>query len=228
MRFDPERHHRRSIRLRGYDYTQPGAYFVTVCTQGRASLFGEVADGEMRLNEVGRIVQRCWEAIPEHFPHIELGAFVVMPNHVHGILVITGAPHDLVGSRHAVPLQNDVPPPNNALISNNAVPLQERLGKPVAGSIPTIVRSFKSAVTREVNALRGTPGAPVWQRNYYEHIIWNEESLQRIREYIWTNPLGWHLDRENPNPTGMDDFDRWLAALGKIGAQRGRMDNEQT
>ncbi|GBD36706.1 hypothetical protein HRbin36_01834 [bacterium HR36] len=261
-----------------------GTYFVTICTQGRPSLFGEVVGGEMQLNDAGRIAEQCWRDIPAHFPHVELDAFVVMPNHVRGILLITGAPHDSVGAPHdsvgtrhnsvvgaghnsvgaphdsvgarhnsvvgaghnsvgaphdsvgtrhnsvgarrAVPL-HDVPPPNNVPI-NDAVPLQERFGKPVAGSIPTIVRSFKSAVTHKVNALRGTPGAAVWQRNYYEHIIRSEESLQRIREYISTNPLRWHLDRENPNPTGTDDFDRWLDALGKIEAQRGRMDDEQT
>jgi putative transposase len=192
MRFDPEKHHRRSIRLKGYDYRRQGAYFVTICTHDRLCLFGEVVGGEMRLNEYGRIALGCWKEIPLHFPQAELDAFVVMPNHVHGIIVLT------VGARHAVPLQNG--------ISEKT----EQFGKPVAGSIPTIIRSFKSATTRHINALRGTPGSPVWQRNYYEHIIRNEESLNRIREYIKTNPLRWAMDSENPYREGMDKFDEWM------------------
>lgn len=177
-----QRRHRRSIRLRGYDYSQAGAYFVTVCAHDRMCLFGEIADGKMRLNEAGRIVQQCWDQIPEHFHHVELGEFIVMPNHVHGIIVIAETPN--VGARHAVPL--------------HAVPLPEKFCKPVPGSIPTIVRSFKSAVTKRINELRDTPGASVWQRNYYEHVIREGESLHRIREYIANNPTQWELDRENP------------------------------
>jgi len=194
MPYDPERHHRRSIRLKGYDYTQPGAYFVTIVTQNRACLFGEVVEGQMRLNEAVHLAQRCWTDIPNHFPHVQLDAFIIMPNPVHGILVIAhhAAPDD-VGARHAVPQ-----PPRTA----SHTPTVEQFGKPVHGSIPTIVRSFKSATTRHINILRGTPGAPVWQPNYYEHIIRDERSLNRIREYIVTNPLRWHLDHENPARTG--------------------------
>ncbi|MCX8051233.1 MAG: transposase [Chlorobi bacterium] len=176
------RPNRRSIRLKGYDYTQPGAYFITIVTQDRTCLFGEVVDGEMRLNALGEIVRACWLGIPGHFPHAALDAFMVMPNHVHGIIVIA----DYVGARHAVPL--------------HTVPLRqrERFGKPVAGSIPTIIRSFKSIVTKRINEHRKTPGVPVWQRNYYEHIIRSDESLNRIRQYIVENPLRWAFDLENP------------------------------
>jgi REP element-mobilizing transposase RayT len=163
--------------LREYDYSQTGAYFITICTHERICLFGDIMNGEMRLNDAGWIVQQCWDQIPEHSPHVELGEFIVMPNHVHGIIVIAETPN--VGARHAVPLP-------------------EKFCKPVPGSIPTIVRSFKSAVTKRINELRNTPGAPVWQRNYYEHIIRNEESLNRIRKYIANNPTQWELDRENP------------------------------
>ncbi|RMF23817.1 MAG: transposase, partial [Bacteroidetes bacterium] len=139
------RYHRRSIRLKGYDYTQPGAYFITICTHRRAPLFGRVVDGAMVLNEYGEAAQACWDEIPTHFPHVELDAYVVMPNHIHGILWITD-----VGARHAVPQQHAVPqhavPPHGPI---------EQFGKPVPGSIPTIVRSFKSAVTRRINILRG-------------------------------------------------------------------------
>ena len=196
MRFDPERRHRRSIRLKGYDYSQPGAYFITICTQDRACLFGDVMGGEMRLNEYGHIVWRCLEEIPLHFPHAELDAFVVMPNHVHGIVILT--------------------------VQNGVFGKMEQFGKPVPGSIPTIVRSFKSATTRHINALRGTPGAPVWQRNYYEHIIRNEESLNRIREYIVTNPMRWALDRENPYREGIDTFDEWMNRFVRRGHEDAR------
>lgn len=186
--FDPDKHRRRSIRLPGYDYTRPAAYFVTVCTRNRECLFGDVVDGEMRLNELGETVRACWHEIPDHFPHVGLDEFVIMPNHVHGILVIVetnvvGARH--VGARHAVPLRQ--------------TQRTEQFGKPLAGSIPTIIRSFKSAVTKRINDLRGTAGITVWQRNYYEHVIRDEESLNRIRQYIIENPRRWHLDRENPD-----------------------------
>jgi REP element-mobilizing transposase RayT len=197
MRYDPEKHHRRSIRLRGYDYSREGAYFVTICAQEHLCLFGEVVDGEMRLNDAGRIAKQCWLAIPDHFPHAQLDAFVVMPNHVHGIIVIVGARHHMdVGARHAVPLQ-------------------EQFGRPVPGSIPTIIRSVKSATTKRINEIRNAPGTLIWQRNYYEHIIRDEESLNRIREYILSNPLRWHLDRENPERLGDDEFDKWLRSFPK-------------
>jgi putative transposase len=184
MKYDPERHHRHSIRLKGYDYTQAGAYFVTVCTKDRACLFGDVADGEMRLNQIGYIVRQCWLAIPEHFPRVLLDEFMVMPNHVHGIIVIIRATHN-VGATHASP-------------QPNASPLRARPHGPQRQSVASIVGSFKSAATKRINEHRGTPGTPVWQRNYYEHIIRNDESLNRIRQYIMNNPLQWTLDRENP------------------------------
>lgn len=104
-RYDPSRHHRRSIRLQGYDYTQPGAYFLTIVTHDRAHWFGAVVDGDMRLNDAERITEQCWRDIPAHFPHVELDAFVIMPNHVHSVLWIV----DDVGARHAVPLQGGMP-----------------------------------------------------------------------------------------------------------------------
>ena len=185
MRYDPEQHHRRSIRLPGWDCAGAGVCFVTICTHGRACLFGEVVDGETRLSEYGQIVWACWVEIPAHFPHAEMDAFVVMPNHVHGIIMLveqTG-----VGARHAVPLQNGTPP------------RMERFGNPVPGSIPTVIRSFKSAVTKRINALRDAPGAPVWQRNYYEHIVRDEEELGHIRECILGNPADWATDENNPD-----------------------------
>lgn len=173
----------------GYDYTQPGAYFITIIAHQRRCVFGAVVDGEMWLNDAGRIAEQCWQEIPAHFPHVELHACVVMPNHVHGIIWITG--NGAVGARHAMPL------PESAVM--------EQFGKPVSGSIPTIVRSFKSATTKRINEMRGTPGAPLWQRNYYEHIIRNDNSLNRLRQYIITNPVRWAMDTQNPNRTARDE-----------------------
>ncbi len=132
-----------------------------------------IVDGQMHLHAAGREAGQCWLQIPRHFPNVELDEFVVMPNHVHGILVL---------SRGAA----------------CRAPTVERFGQPVSGSLPTVIRSFKSAVTQRSNALHGTPGASVWQRNYYEHVIRDEASLQGMREYIANNPLQWALDRENP------------------------------
>ena len=135
-------------------------YFITMCTQERQCVFGHVVDGGVHLNGHGKIAEICWQAIPQHFPHVTVDAFVIMPNHIHGIIA--------VGARHAVPLRPQV----------------ECFRKSVNGSIPTIVRSYKSAVIKRINESRATPGLPIWQRNYYEHIIRNEKSLDRIREYI--------------------------------------------
>lgn len=183
MTFNSDIHHRRSIRLHGYDYTQAGAYFITICVHNRECLFGEVVDGEMRLNDAGRVVELCWQAIPEHFPHVELDAFVMMPNHLHGVVFITGA---TVGATHASPLQTPSAPYG-----------------PRRGSIAAIVGSFKSAATKRINEQRATPGSPLWQRNYYEHIIRDENSLTSIRKYIVNNPLQWSMDRENPANVGV-------------------------
>ena len=193
---------RRSLRLKDYDYAATGAYFVTVCTQNRACLFGEVVNDAMQVNEYGDIVLRYWEKIPDHFANVELDAFVVMPNHVHGIIVLTDGEHAApatpvvsvvpVGAQHAAPLPAPLPPRRPR---RNVQP----------GSLGAIVRSFKSAVTQRINAARrhGTaccaPTSPVWQRNYYEHVIRNEESLHRLREYIQNNPARWADDEENPH-----------------------------
>jgi putative transposase len=194
MKYNPAKHHRRSIRLKGYDYSQAGAYFITIVTQGRACLFGDVVGGEMRLSTWGAIAREEWFRTAKIRPYVRLhdAEFVVMPNHVHGIIWIVDDDDDVVGAR-----RRRAPTGRRAPLSDHDVTV-ERFGAPVCGSIPTIVRAFKSATTKRVNALRNTPGAPVWQRNYYEHIIRNEESLNRIRDYIANNPLQWEWDRENP------------------------------
>jgi len=184
MTYHPARHHRRSIRLRGYDYSQAGAYFVTICTNNRECLFGEVVDGEMRWNDAGRMVNKCWYEIPAHFPHVELDAFVVMPNHVHGIIVV-GAPF--------------MAPHDSGAMNQGAMNRAPTLGG--------MVRSFKAVATRRLR--QAGCSAFAWQRNYYEHIIRNEESLDRIRRYIADNPARWSFDRENPAATEPETEHAW-------------------
>ena len=174
---------RRSIRLPGYDYSQPGCYFVTICTWGKDNLFGNVLNHTMELNAVGQVVEELWANIPAHRPGVIPDEFIVMPNHIHGIVVI---------------------PNNRRGTACRAPTAAERFGYPVAGSLPTIVRSFKSAATTAINQLRGTPGAPIWQRNYYEHVIRGETPLNRIRQYILDNPANWDKDPDNPKHSVLD------------------------
>lgn len=202
--YDPERHHRRSIRLHGWDYTQPGAYFVTICTHNGECLF---EDPVLR-----QVVETMWQRLPRHFPRVRLDEFVVMPNHIHGIIWIVD---DNVGARHSrkTPSLTGTIPSDEATQSReqpsgNASPLPPR--RVVSGSLGAIVGNLKSLTTRRINRIRGTPRAPVWQRNYYEHIIRNEDELSRIQEYIRLNPLKWELDRENPNRTGRNPEEDWL------------------
>ncbi|MCB9434645.1 MAG: transposase [Ardenticatenaceae bacterium] len=184
-RYNPQIHHRRSIRLAGYDYTQAGAYFITICTHNRQNLFGEVVAGEMVLNENGRIVAACWLDLARHFPHITLGEWVVMPNHIHGIIVI-------VVGRGEASATKTVDNPDG--LRADASPLQPQPNGTDSGSIGAMVQNFKSVASRKINKQRGTPGTPVWQRNYWEHIIRNEQAYQRIAHYIANNPAQWDAD----------------------------------
>lgn len=177
MAYNPKKHHRRSIRLPGYDYTQPGAYYITICTYKRQCWFGDVVNGRVHYNHLGSIAYSFWQALPRRFSQIELDAFVVMLNHLHGILIICDRANQ-------IQLDN--------------IPKQEQFGKPIAGSIPTIIRSFKAAVTKRINLMRSTPEPRVWQSNYYESIIRIETGLNKVRQYIINNPLQWEIDKDNP------------------------------
>lgn len=173
----PPKHHRNSIRLRQYDYASHGAYFVTICTALKRDLFGEIVDGQMRLNPLGQIVLEEWHRSSEIRTEIELDAFVVMPNHIHGIVWITRDSLDApVGVHGRAPLRKSVAyrPPRS-------------LGSFVAG--------LKSAATRRINESRGIPGVPVWQRNYFERVVRANE-LEGTRAYILENPLRWQLQQE--------------------------------
>ena len=174
-----ETRHRRSLRLPEYEYSQVGAYFITVCATSRECLFGEVVDGEMLLNEAGRIVQAIWHRLSNRFANVELDALVVMPNHVHAVITIVDGTD--VGAGLALP-------------GGEAAGGTANLRPTTLGDI---VGAFKSLSAINVNRLLVRSG-PVRQRNYYEHIIRDETSLNRIRDYIAINPSQWHLDTENP------------------------------
>jgi REP element-mobilizing transposase RayT len=170
---------RRTIRLNGYDYTACGAYFITICAFEKRCAFGRVLDGAMQLNVYGKMVRNCWLAVPEHFPHVVLDEWVVMPNHFHEIVITRNVAN--VGAQHAAPLRQ----------APHVAP----------GSLGAIVRSFKSAVTRRINAHRTERNLPivrVWQRNYYERIIRDQKELLDTRRYIIENPINWATNEKHP------------------------------
>lgn len=175
MTFNNSSPHRQSVRLPDFDYSQPGAYFVTIVTQDRKMLFGQIVGGEMELNDIGRMVRAAWIAIPEHYPMVELDEFVIMPNHFHGIIAIC------VGARHAVPQKAGA---------------TEGFGHPVSGSLSTILRSFKSATTKAFHEFFGHAEESLWQRSFYEHVIRNERDYRAIYDYIVANPMNWEMDEE--------------------------------
>lgn len=169
----------------GFDYSQAGVYFVTICVRMGSSMFGDVVAGRVRLNTAGRTAAKCWLEIPTHFPNVTLDAFVVMPNHVHGILVINEIQGAIgVGAQRAAPLRVRVRTSvSHAHASVSAVP-----NGVTPGSLGAIVRSFKSATTKRINEVRHTSGKPVWQRNYHDRIIRDDRELYRARRYILSNP----------------------------------------
>ncbi len=240
MTFNPEIHHRRSIRLKGYDYAQAGHYYVTICTHERNCVLGDIINAKMVLNEFGKIVENCWLDLPNHYNNIELYEFAIMPNHFHGIIcitIVTGhdvgaafvgaglkpAPTDTVHMKpaptdtvHMKPAPTDTahmkPAPTDTVhmkpaptdtVHMKPAPTNTVHMKPVQmdhvntqnqHGLPEIVRAFKTFSSRRINEMRQTQGIPVWQRNYYEHIIRNDESYHRISEYILNNPANWDED----------------------------------
>ena len=179
MKYDAAKHHRRSIRLKEYDYSQAGAYFVTICIKDGLHTLGEIRNSQIYLSEPGLMVQTIWNELPLHYPGVEVDAFVVMPDHFHGIIVLM---------------------PDNI---SGAIPK-----KPM--TLPDVVQRFKSLTTAKyrhgVANLGWTPfPKKFWQRNYHEHIIRDEESCKKIREYILNNPIAWedeplHLEKYHPQP----------------------------
>jgi len=175
---------RQSIRLHGYDYSRKGAYFITICAKNRQCLFGKITNDKMVLNKYGKIVQDEWMESSRIRKEIKLDYFIVMPNHIHGIIFIT---NQNPSSRSTE--TNDVGATGRSPLPRGPKP--KSLGSFVAG--------FKSIITKRINEFRKIPGSSVWQRNYYDHIIRNENELHQTREYIVNNPAKWEYDRENPD-----------------------------
>lgn len=176
---------RKLNRLRSYDYSQSGMYFVTICTQNRKHLFGCIKNGVMYLNLNGNIAYKYFNEIPKHHNNINIDQFVIMPNHVHGIIT--------VGTRHAVSSVNNT---NDFNGTRHAVPLR-KFGVPMSNSLSSIIGSYKSAVTKHINKSSTRFNGSIWQRNYYDHIIRDDTDLNRIRMYIQNNPINWHKDALN-------------------------------
>jgi len=226
MPYDSFKHHRRSIRLRGYDYTSPGAYYVTIDTHAGLCLFGEIVGGVMILNPCGQIVSDFWSAIPAHFPNVQLDEFIVMPNHVHGIIMIIAINdgRETVRATHRVALndgtvQNDGTPQINGIPQINSIPQNDGIprnggitqfnratrwvaptnARPTlsSNSIGSMIGQFKSAATKQIIQSHIMPAPRIWHRNYHDHIIRDNDELTRIREYIRNNPLQWDIDKSN-------------------------------
>ena len=187
MKYNPDIHKRQSIRLKEYDYSEDGAYFVTVCAKDRECIFGTIEDQKVILNDASMMVGKWWMELANKFSNIELDKYVIMPNHFHGIIVITSdycrgevaSPLNVVGNKRPKQMGGETPP----------------LHKHTLGQI---VAYFKYQSTKAINITRENPGVPIWQRNYYEHVIRNENALYAVRKYIQDNPLNWDEDDDNP------------------------------
>jgi REP element-mobilizing transposase RayT len=228
--YNPTMHHRHSIRLRGYDYSHAGAYFITICTQNRERLFGEITDGEMKMNDAGQMVQTVWDEMPNRFDGLELDRFVVMPNHIHGIIVLPRRGESCIRpcirpfispGIHA-PIHSD---PTNGRSTDHGGDFgghdhrgdhggddrkgdhKDRPYGTLPGTVGRIFQAFKSITTHEyTNGVKQHGWLPfpgkLWQRNYWEHIVRNESELSRIRDYVKNNPVQWESDRLYRRPTG--------------------------
>jgi REP element-mobilizing transposase RayT len=183
---------RKKIRLRDYDYSKNGYYFITICTKNREEWFGAIESGTMCLSRFGEVAKNFWVEIPQHFKEVRTGEFSVMPNHLHGILIIE---EKMVGNAYMRSHQG------NAFMHS----LQDKTKM----LLPKIIQQYKASVTHKINDLQN--GIPFqWQRSFYDHVIRNEIELSRIREYIQNNPLKWDLDRENPSSRNFDmEHDRY-------------------
>ncbi len=238
MTYDPHLHHRRSIRLRGYDYSQANPYFVTLCTQQKLCLFGEVVDGEMHLNDAGLMVEEWWNELGHKFPRTLTASFRIMLNHLHAVFVILESGLDMAAlfGIGFDDLDFDKTEENEGIVSSLArvrivqgghagPPLQKvdadavaHAGPPARSRLGHMMQWFKTMTTNAyIRGVRNSDWQPfpgkLWQRDYYEHNLRDEESLNRIREYIRDNPARWHLDRENPDRIDDDEFDEWLDAF---------------
>jgi putative transposase len=177
---------RKSPRKADYDYSLSGAYFVTICTHERALIFGDVVDDTMHHTELGQIAHNCWETVSEHFPHVRVESFVVMPNHVHAIIIIED--HNMVGTRHALSVDKKQYKNKDGRFFPSGVK---------SGSLGAIVGSYKSAVTKTANRTLFDPPSSLWQSRYHDHIIRNQKEFDMIFQYVLSNPSRWNEDRFN-------------------------------
>jgi REP element-mobilizing transposase RayT len=194
MKYNPEIHKRRSIRLKGYDYSQAGLYFITICVQNRRHLFGNIQNGNIILNDAGKMIDTEWKNLKNRFPNIELHEYVIMPNHFHGILEIVGATTRVAPIFDTVVAQND-----NDVVTQNDNVATTRVA-PTNKTVGDMMDAFKSITTVEyIRGVKNLGWQPfdgkLWQRNYYEHIIRNEQSYQNISNYIINNPAKWQEDK---------------------------------
>jgi putative transposase len=245
MTYDPNKYHRRSIRLKGYDYTSPGAYFVTICVHDRECVLGQVVDDEMELSEWGQIAAESWDWLGERYPYVTVDAWVVMPNHTHAIIVIHD--DDCGGGSRTAPtgtgptVTGDVGEGGSRTAPTGAGPAgmgdvggggsrtaptgtgptgTGDVGEGGSRTVPTgtghtgaghaggavrrrplgrLVGAFKTVSTKRINLQRDTPGARFWQRNYWEHVVRDEASYQRIYRYVRHNPASWEDDQLHPD-----------------------------
>ena len=206
-------YYHRSIRLQGYDYSRPGAYFVTMCTENRECHFGNIEKGKMILNDLGTVVDEYRLITENHFQNIKFDSFIIMANHFHVIIEIIGADIDFVGAGSPCTNSNDTRSnTNNSNVGNSKTYREHKnvtsgnpnvdnanmRGNP-APTLGQIVGFFKYGVSKQINQIRKTPGDKLWQRNYYEHIIRDKNEHGRILEYIENNPIKWELDFLNSN-----------------------------
>ena len=178
--------------MSGFDYRSNHPYFVTIVTGKRLCVFGEIEEEVLKPTRRGLVATECWNDVPKHHPFVELDAFVLMPNHIHGILLFVGNADQPVAATPASP---------------------PGAHGPASRSLGAVIGSFKSAVSRTINKLRPGAAQDLWQPNYYEHIIRHDHALERIREYILTNPQRWRHDNENPDGLGGDDYKAFIASV---------------
>lgn len=184
MTFNPLKHHRRSIRLKGYDYSEPGIYYVTLTAHERTEIFGHLSAGQVQLNSLGEIVLDEWLRTPKVRPEVELDEFIIMPDHLHGIIVICEERNGVTGSLKKL------------VGANCDSPQRETPFRSPSRTLGAIIRGFKGATTKRINEARSKPGEKVWQRNYYEHVVRDEKDLSRIQRYIRENPVRFAEVRE--------------------------------
>ena len=202
--YNPKIHNRRSIRLKGYDYSSEGLYFITICCQDRINRFGQVINGEMILNEFGLIAYNEWIKLADRFSNFELDVFQIMPNHIHGIISLlpvgSGLAPDLLyeGQPQGLEENNKNIEGQPQVIEGQPQGLPQPDPQRKNPSIPDILGAYKSLVANgclEIYKSRDEVMGKFWQRNYYEHIIRNDLAYYNISEYIINNPLKWEEDR---------------------------------